>query len=1041
MKLNVVLFFYAVLFLFSNSLLAQNARIFEKKMMFKTYPYSDPDPVAKMTKFYPYYRFDGMTVNSTEKEWNFVVLENDYIIVYVAPEMGGKVWGAIEKSTGRDFIYFNNEVKFRDIAMRGAWTSGGIEFNFGSIGHAPSTASPVNYKMVENNDGSVSCFVGAPDLTSRTEWRVEVRLPADKAYFETKGFWYNPTGERTSLYNWMTASTDVSDDLEFIFPGHGEISHGGDYNSWPVDDKGRNISFYRNNDFGGSKSYHILGSYEEYFSTFFHDSNFGMGHWAPREERPGMKVFLWALSRQGAIWHNLLTDPETNPQYTELQTGFLFNQEAKNSTYSPYKHMFFDGGSENGFSEIWFPVKGTNGMLKADAYGTLNVVKNAEKATLKFCALQNIKGELVVRSDEKVVMQQEVDLKPLDLFEGQFNLPGNAGYSVDIADVFSYKSTEHQEKLMSRPTVLGEQFNWESAEGIYTEAVELEKQRYYSEALEKYGNVLEKEPLHSRALTGKANILFKKMDYNGAGKASMQALSINTYDPDANFIYGMTCDRLGKTYDALEAFGLAMRSVKYRSAANLEMARIYYRTRDFNRAIKYANQSLDYNRNNTEAYVILALIENSNGNEKEKQKYLDEILKLDPLNTFAACESENFKEVLHFEMPAEIGLELAIKYYSLGEIEKAKRLLENFNDHSLVKFWLAYMADDTSLLNDALAASPEFVYPFRSETATVLEWALSAVQNWKAQYYLALLHWHKGNIEKAEELFLVCGNASDYAPFYITRGDFQIKTSPEKSEQDYLKALSLDAAEWRIYQKLVNFYNLKEDYQRALQIASDAYKKFPESYIAGYDYALSLCNNGEYLNSLKVLGGINILPNEGARSGHKTYRKANIFQALDYYKKGNYKKAVNFVDEARKWPENLGVGRPKVTDERIEDFLQWHCYKRGGNKIKAEELKKRIIDQTLSNIQGSRTNSTILLSALVLKEDGQVEKADQIMEEWLSANTKNKTAQWAMAVYSGDTDNAQKLSENIKEAGKGTPWNPVQNDDTFELVKELYMLK
>ena len=29
--------------------------------------------------------------------------------------------------------------------MRGPWTSGGIEFNFGIIGHHPSTATPVDY--------------------------------------------------------------------------------------------------------------------------------------------------------------------------------------------------------------------------------------------------------------------------------------------------------------------------------------------------------------------------------------------------------------------------------------------------------------------------------------------------------------------------------------------------------------------------------------------------------------------------------------------------------------------------------------------------------------------------------------------------------------------------------------------------------------------------------------------------------------------------------------------------------------------------------
>jgi len=150
-----------ILVIAATSVFAQKASITESKRAFKTYPYGDPAPVAKMTKFYPYYRFDGFTIEPGEQEWTIVTLENEYIKVLVAPEMGGKVLGAIEKSTGEEFIYFNKVVKFRDISMRGAWTSGGIEFNFGSIGHAPTTASPVNYLLKENSDGSVSCFVGA----------------------------------------------------------------------------------------------------------------------------------------------------------------------------------------------------------------------------------------------------------------------------------------------------------------------------------------------------------------------------------------------------------------------------------------------------------------------------------------------------------------------------------------------------------------------------------------------------------------------------------------------------------------------------------------------------------------------------------------------------------------------------------------------------------------------------------------------------------------------------------------------------------------
>ena len=67
-------------------------------------------------------------------------------------------------------------LKFRNIALRGPWTAGGIELNFGIIGHSPSTSTPVDYTTRKNLDGSVSTFVGGMDLPSRTVWRVEINL-------------------------------------------------------------------------------------------------------------------------------------------------------------------------------------------------------------------------------------------------------------------------------------------------------------------------------------------------------------------------------------------------------------------------------------------------------------------------------------------------------------------------------------------------------------------------------------------------------------------------------------------------------------------------------------------------------------------------------------------------------------------------------------------------------------------------------------------------------------------------------------------------
>ncbi|MFO7616954.1 MAG: DUF5107 domain-containing protein, partial [Bacteroidales bacterium] len=360
-----------------------------------TYPFSDPDPVARVGKIYPYYRFDRFTTQGVRRTWKIVELENQWIRVLISPEMGGKVLGAFEKSTGRDFIYYNKVVKFRDIAMRGPWTSGGIEFNFGSIGHAPTTATPVDYLVRSNPDGSVSCWIGAMDLTSRTEWRVEIRVPQDKAWFETHLFWFNPTDLSTSKYHWATASADVDEDLTYYFPGDHSIGHDGDASPWPVLRDGRNIARYAENDYNADHSYHVLGTYTDYFAGYFARRDFGFGHWNDYPEKPGKKIWIWALSPQGAIWTDLLTDRPGNGQYTEIQTGLLFNQEAAGSTYTPFKHLEFPSLSCERASEYWFPVVGTGGVTEISQAGVLHLEKDGGRQTtdgevwsIRFMALQ-----------------------------------------------------------------------------------------------------------------------------------------------------------------------------------------------------------------------------------------------------------------------------------------------------------------------------------------------------------------------------------------------------------------------------------------------------------------------------------------------------------------------------------------------------------------------------------------------------------------------------------------------------------------------------
>jgi len=205
-----------------------------------------------MGTIYPYFRFEGYSTAWKEQAWKVVTLENPYITVLIAPEIGGKILGAFERSTGQPFLYTNNVVKFREIAMRGPWTSGGIEFNFGDIGHAPSTATPVDY-TVRTNPMAASrvslaqwTSIRGPSGGSRSAFR------KDKAFFETHSFWYNPTSQpnvTVSLDEWRRT---CGQDLQFVYPGTAYIDHGGNVFDYPIGPGGRDISRYANNAFAST---------------------------------------------------------------------------------------------------------------------------------------------------------------------------------------------------------------------------------------------------------------------------------------------------------------------------------------------------------------------------------------------------------------------------------------------------------------------------------------------------------------------------------------------------------------------------------------------------------------------------------------------------------------------------------------------------------------------------------------------------------------------------------------------------------------------
>lgn len=1023
------------------------ATISEKKQNLKTYPFSDPNPISNPdNSYYPYFRFDGFAKDAVNQEWNVVDLENDYIKVSIFPEIGGKIWGAIEKSTGHEFIYYNSVVKYRDIAMRGAWTSGGIELNFGIIGHAPTSATPVDYSISENEDGSVSCFLSATDLLTRTRWETEVNLPKDKAFFTTNTTWHNPTPLVQPYYQWMNAAYQVEGNMEFCFPGSHWIGHDGGAHSWPVDPEGRDRSWYKNNSFGGSKSNHVLGGISDHYAGYWHDLEFGSGHYSPYGEKLGMKVFQWAHSRSGGIWEDLLTD--TDGQYVELQSGRLFNQAVPSSTKTPFKHHGFESYATDVFKEFWFPILKTKGVKKANQFGVLNIEEEQGGKTVYFCPLQKINDVISIYEGGTLLKQFNVELDVLETWSQ--NISSTKPLKIVLGNNTLTYSEQPEDNISNRPMEAPEDFDWESSYGKYLDGKHWIYQRKYELAKNSFESCIDMNPYFAPAHNQLAFLYYRKAAYQKALEHASTSLSINAYDAEANFVYGLINKKLDRLLDARDGYSVASLTPSFRKAAHIELSKLSLKEGKINEAKHYARKILDDSGNNIDANKLMAIISRKTGKPDEARKYLDVISSQTRLDHFIGVEQElannagkvnsSFIREVQCELPNEILMELALWYKDLGCIDEAIQLLALSPESPLSQIHLAYLFDlqgnssaAEASLKSAMELNPDHVSPFRPEDDEALTWAVKKSNDWLPKYYQGLLHWSLGKQAKAQTVFTQIGDSPDYAPFYVAKSQLFSKNEGYDAQKDLVKALDLDGNQWRSYAKLVDYYLSKNNTVEALKIAKNSTDRFPANNVLKYNYARCLMADGQYSACKKVLATTVILPSEGARYGRVTYQQSCLMEALDYYESGKYSTAIKSLGSARLWPENLGVGKPFVVDERIEDYVEAMCLLKKGKKKQAAQYFQKVVDYNQDiKPRFSSVDYTYLKS---LKQMGNDVEVKQFLERWEHTKKDDPLRNWCIAMLDGDLDKAQTLAGEINTKSGGTPWDPKYADPEFEIVK------
>jgi len=266
---------------------------------------------------YPYPVIEKIKDEKVDREYLAIWLENEYIKVMILPELGGRVQMAYDKIRERHFVYYNHVIKPALVGLAGPWISGGIEFNWPQH-HRPSTYLPVDHKIEEGSDGSVTVWCNEMERMFHQKALVGFTLRPGCAYLEIRGHLSNRTPLPQTFLWWANPAVEVNDAYQSVFPpdvnavfDHGKRA----VSSFPIAtgtyykmdySAGVDISNYKN--IKVPTSYMAVNSKYDFEGGYENDTQAGMLHVASHHFSPGKKQWTWGNGDFGRAWDRNLTD-------------------------------------------------------------------------------------------------------------------------------------------------------------------------------------------------------------------------------------------------------------------------------------------------------------------------------------------------------------------------------------------------------------------------------------------------------------------------------------------------------------------------------------------------------------------------------------------------------------------------------------------------------------------------------------------------------------------------------------------------------------
>lgn len=266
---------------------------------------------------YPYTQQNAYTEES-EQEITVAVLENDELYAEFLPTLGGRLWKLFDKKKQKDILYTNDVIRFRNLSIRNAWFSGGVEWNCGIIGHSPFTCSQMYCAFVQGKNGEDVLRFYEFERVRNIYYQMDFWLDGNRLMTAVRI--ENPNTAVVPMYWWSNMATPEYKGGRVVVSADSAYNNsdgmGIKKSSIPLDN-GVDVSYPENIPNTIDYFYDIPQNEAKFIANVDKDG-YGLLQFSSSNLK-GRKLFSWGHKKGSHHWQRMLTDKAGD--YVEIQAG------------------------------------------------------------------------------------------------------------------------------------------------------------------------------------------------------------------------------------------------------------------------------------------------------------------------------------------------------------------------------------------------------------------------------------------------------------------------------------------------------------------------------------------------------------------------------------------------------------------------------------------------------------------------------------------------------------------------------------------------